>query len=142
MLLSKQATTVVRGRLREHVEFWREVIKAPAYIIDCIQDGYKLPLYSEPPPHEQSNSVSAFKYNDFVTEAVAELLHNGCIKKSESVPHICSPLAVVVNLEGKKRLVINLRYLNQFLKKEHLNMRTSVHCCHCLRLKIICVNLI
>ena len=58
-----------------------------AYTIDCIQDGYKLPLYSEPPPHEQSNSASAFKYNDFVTEAVAKLLHNGCIKKLESAPH-------------------------------------------------------
>ena len=114
----EQATTVVKGRLRDCAEFWKEVIKAPAYIIDCIQDGYKLPLYSEPPPHEQSNSASTFKYNDFVTAAVAELLHNGCIKKLESAPYICSPLSVVVNPEGKKRLVINLRYLNQFLKKE------------------------
>jgi len=35
--MSEQATTMVKGRLREHVEFWKEVIKAPAYIIDCIQ---------------------------------------------------------------------------------------------------------
>ena len=32
-------------------------------------------------------------------------------------PHICSPLSVVQNEKGKKRLVINLRHLNQYLWK-------------------------
>ena len=116
--VGEQAITVVKGRLRQHIKFWKEVIKAPAYIIDCIQNGYKLPLFTEPPPHRQSNSASALKHKEFVTEAVSELFQNGCVKKVEACPHICSPLSVVVNPEGKKRLVINLRYLNQFLKKE------------------------
>ena len=33
-------------------------------------------------------------------------------------PHVCSPLAVVTNNLGKKRLVVNLSYLNKFLCKE------------------------
>ena len=33
-------------------------------------------------------------------------------------PHICSPLSVVINDRGKKRLVLNLRYLNQYLWKD------------------------
>ena len=33
-------------------------------------------------------------------------------------PHVCSPLSVVSNRIGKKRLVLNLRYLNQFLLKD------------------------
>ena len=53
-----------------------------------------------------------------MSQAVAELLHNSCVKKLESATHVCSPLSVVVNTKGKKRLVVNLRYLNQFLKKE------------------------
>ena len=114
----EQCTIVVKGRLREHVDFWREVVKAPAFIIDCIQNGYKLPFFSEPPPNRLNNSASALKYKDFVSQAIAELLRNGCVKKLESAPHVCSPLSVVVNTKGKKRLVINLRYLNQFLKKE------------------------
>ena len=32
-------------------------------------------------------------------------------------PYICSPLTVVENAEGKLRLVLNLRYLNQFLSQ-------------------------
>lgn len=134
----EQGTTVVKGRLREHVDFWKEIIKGPAYIIDCIQNGYKLPLFFEPPDYRLSNSALAL-YKEFVTQAVAELLHNGCVKKLESAPHICSPLSVVVNPEGKKHLVINLRYLNQFYLKD---MWIFIHCCHCSRLKIACANLI
>ena len=33
-------------------------------------------------------------------------------------PHICSPLLVVSNNVGKLRLLLNLRYLNQFLLKD------------------------
>ena len=113
-----QVDTGVKGRLKECIKFWKEAIEAPAYIIDCIQYGYKLPLISEPPRYQQSNSVSAFRHKDFVTEAVAELLHHCCVKRTNTAPHICSPLSVVVNQKGKKRLVINLRYLNQFLKKD------------------------
>ena len=91
--------------------------EGPVYIIDCIQNGYKLPLLSEPPLHRLSNSASTLKYKDFVSQAVAELLCNGCVKKLESAPYVCSPLSVVVNTKGKKRLLINC-YLNQFLKKQ------------------------
>ena len=83
-------------------------MKAPACIIDSIQNAYKLPLFSEPPPHRLSNSESVLNYKDFVSQAVAELLCNGCVKKLESPPHICSPLSVVVNTKGKKHFVINL----------------------------------
>ena len=34
----------VKGRLREHIAFW-EHIQAPAFIIDCIQHGYKIPFF-------------------------------------------------------------------------------------------------
>ena len=37
--VEEQGTIAVKSRLREHVDFWREVVKAPAYIIDCIQIG-------------------------------------------------------------------------------------------------------
>ena len=54
----------------------------------------------------------------FVSAAVNELLANCCNQKVNKVPHICSPLLVVTNTEGKKQLVVNLRYLNQHLLKE------------------------
>ena len=33
-------------------------------------------------------------------------------------PHVCSPMSVVENSVGKKRLVVNLRHLNRFLWKQ------------------------
>ena len=45
----------------------------------------------------------------------SELECNRCIQQVDHQPHICSPLSVVDNGRGKLRLVINLRYLNQYL---------------------------
>jgi len=38
--------------------------------------------------------------------------------KLQKKPYVCSPLSVVTNADGKLRLVLNLRYLNQFLHVE------------------------
>ena len=51
----------------------------------------------------------------FVDEAVQSLLINRCIKKVGAEPWVRSPLSVVSNFKGKLRLVLNLRYVNQFL---------------------------
>ena len=40
----------VKGRLREHVKFWQEVLEAPQSVIDVIKSGYVLPLKTMPPP--------------------------------------------------------------------------------------------
>ena len=48
-------------------------------------------------------------------DALQELEGNRCITKVSNPPHVCSPLSVVVSSQGKRRLVLNLRYLNQFL---------------------------
>ena len=56
--------------------------------------------------------------SEFVQEAIIELLGAGCIVKCTSCPHVCSPLHVhmVVNADGKKCLVVDFRYVNQFLQ--------------------------
>ena len=61
------------------------------------------------------NHRSAQQNKEFVTEAVSDLIIKQCIKKVKNVPHVCSPLSVVISNSGKKRLVIDLRYLNQHL---------------------------
>ena len=51
----------------------------------------------------------------FVNKAIANLVKNRCAVLVDDRPYICSPLSVVSNSSGKLRLVLNLRYLNQFL---------------------------
>ena len=40
------------------------------------------------------------------------------MRESQGKPVVCSPLLMVANREGKLRLVMNLRHLNQFLHKD------------------------
>ena len=107
----------VQGRLRDRLNYWEIVLKATSPVIDCIRDGYKLPLLSIPAPFSGSNQKSALDSAEFVTSAIKELLANQCICKVTNKPHVCSPLLVVRNSEGKERLVINLCCLNQYLFK-------------------------
>ena len=81
-------------------------------VLDCINLGYRLPLKILPPPHYQSNHKSAMISQQFVDDA-SKLNH--CIMKVDVRLYICSPLSVVSNSSGKPYLVLNLRYLNQFL---------------------------
>ena len=103
----------VQGRLKQHLEYWEQVLKAPDYIIDLIRNGYLLPLFSALSPYIGCNHKSAREQKDFVTSAVKDLLATGCILKVDKRSFICSPLSVVEG-SNKKRLVINLRHLNSF----------------------------
>ena len=108
----------VQGRLKGSLAFWQDVLEAPGPIVECIGSGYKLPLLTLPPPFSKPNHRSALINVDFVEGSIKKLLENHCIHKVTMRPHICSPLSVVSNREGKKRLVLNLRYLNNSLRKE------------------------
>ena len=79
--------------------------------------------------YSKCNQRSALDNCEFVESAIEELLQNCCIRKVGVRPHVCSPLSVVSNSRGKKRLVLDLRYLNQFLHKEKFSyedLRTAM----------------
>ena len=105
---------VVKGGLKRCISFWRDNIKASDTILSIIEHGYVLPLMSEPSPHVHRSAVI---HSAFVHESIVELLATGCVVEVTDRPHICSPLSVVESSSGKRRLVINLRYLNRFLWK-------------------------
>ena len=94
------------------------MLGAPAPVLNVIQNGYVLPLMSVPNVFRSPNQKSAVENFDFVQRSIVELVENGCVRECTSVPHVCSPLLVVTSSSGKKRLVINLRYVNRFLWKD------------------------
>ena len=75
-------------------------------------------MLSAPPQFSRPNHQSALDNAEFVEASLAELLANRCARTVAGEPHICSPLSVVSNRAGKKRLVLNLHFLNQFLLKD------------------------
>ena len=108
----------VKGRLARNVSFWREVVLAPQYILGIIQSGYVMPFQEEPTSFFRPNQASALANADFVGQAIDELIADGRVKEVTARPHVCSPLSVVENSVGKKRLVLNLRHVNKFLCKQ------------------------
>ena len=98
----------MQGHLKKNLNFWENTLS-------CIKEGYKLPLCSTPDRFHWPNQQSALDHQEFVTQAIQELEENRCIVKVQDTPFICSPLSVVANTQGKLWLVLNLRYLNQFL---------------------------
>ena len=81
-----------------------------------IEHRYHIPFIRLPDPVCYRNTKSAFEHSNFVDEAIHELMSTRCVEQCSECP-VCSPLSVVVNHKGKKfRLVLNVRYVNQFIQ--------------------------
>ena len=91
------------GRLKDRVDQWNKYGSSD-FILDIIQDGKIL-----------NNIKSSLIYHDFVEEEIAKLLKLGCISESKVSPLVVNPLTVSVNDLGKCRLILDLRYINQYL---------------------------
>ena len=64
------------------------------------------------------NNKSAVQNSKFVEEAILDLLRSGRIKESYMPPLVVTPLTVSENSCGKKCLILDLRYINQFVWKD------------------------
>jgi hypothetical protein len=71
------------------------------------------------------NNASAIKHRVFVTTAINELLESGCIVEQSNRPFCVNPLSVSVNKNGKERLILDLRHVNQFVEKRKIKFEGS-----------------
>ena len=106
----------VKGQLRGALKFWSD-IHAPQFILDVIEYVYKLPLLQIPPPFTAKNNSSVLEQPAFVESAISDLLSNCCVTEVFEPPVILNPLSVSIQKSGKKRLILDLRHVNQFLYK-------------------------
>ena len=107
----------VCGNLRQNATFWRDTLQVSDFILGIVTEGYRLPFIKLPRPSFQDNRVTSVEDKCFVAEAIQELLASGCAVSVDSVPLVCSPLIVVAKEGGKRRLVIDLRHVNNHLHK-------------------------
>ena len=106
----------VKGRLRRALHEWK-LIDAPKFIIEVIEFGSKLPFIHIPPPNVLKNNRSALMEVSFVEEAIQDLLKLNCLAELSVPPEIVNPLSVSIQKSGKKRLILDLRYINLHLFK-------------------------
>ncbi len=105
----------VQGRLRKNMDFWLNELEPSSFVAEIVSVGYCLPFMRLPDPRYQWNHKSALENAVFVADAIQELVTGHCVVKCDRCLIVCSPLSVVTSAKGKKRLVLDLRYLNQFL---------------------------
>ena len=110
----------VKGRLKVHIDFWQK-INAPAFILDCISRGYKIPFYATPATATFPNNASAKTHAEFVTKSIQDLLLSGRIVKTQkNILFVINPLSVSVQNKGKMRLILDLRYVNKHIFKQKI----------------------
>ena len=64
--------------------------------------------------HGEAHNSSRQKIHTFSQAPFKkELLEGRYVDREAEQPHVCSPISVVSSGSGKKRLVVNLRHVNQ-----------------------------
>ena len=102
------------GRLRSHLEKWKDITD-DSYILDIVENGYKIPFRQMPPEVVLKNNKSARDNPDFVESEITVLLNQGVISETSTRPSVVNPLTVAYNRSGKPRLVLDCRHINQYL---------------------------
>ena len=89
--------------------------------MDWIENGYRLLWETAVPAAKESpNKASAMEHKEFVSGAIAEMLEAGALTllPKGQRPTVVSPIGVVPKPRSEKfRLIINMRYVNNFLSK-------------------------
>ena len=76
-----------------------------------------MPFWDFPPAYFSKNNASALKNVEFVEGAIKELLKSERIKQVPYKPVVVNLLSVSVQPNGKKRLILDLRYVNHIIRK-------------------------
>jgi hypothetical protein len=98
-------------------KFYREVLDAPSWVCEIVEDGYTFPLTSYPPPTVKlKNNKSAERDPDFTWHELCRLETLDCIERVCEQPRVVLPLTAVFS--KKMRLVVDASQdLNPYLEK-------------------------
>ena len=102
------------GRLKGSVGKWKEVTESN-YIIDVVENGYRLPFLVEPSEARLKNNKSARDNPDFVKGEISSRIEKGVVSEVDLVPRVVNPLTVAYSKTGKPRLVLDCRHINPAL---------------------------
>jgi hypothetical protein len=107
----------LRHRLCSRLAFWKSICTS-SFVLGIITLGYALP-WIEGPPEEPAffkNHASSLEHSEFVDQAVQSLLSTGTILSVSTRPFVVSLLGVVPKPPDKYRLILDLRFLNFFIR--------------------------
>ena len=105
----------LQQRVREHISFWRE-IGAPPHVLRWIREGVRIDWMAGPPePFHQGISRIKPEHREWLTAECDRCLLTGAFTRATCFDYVSK--AFVVEHNGKKRLVFNLKHLNEYCVK-------------------------
>ena len=90
---------------------------------DIIKNSFKLPFLYTSSNAEFKNNFSALKNSKFAGESIKEMVRAGTVKEYLTKPKVLNPLSV--STKGKKRFILDLRYVNNHLFKNKIKFDDS-----------------
>jgi len=99
------------GRLRNAADKWK-CITDSSYMLDVVENGYRLPFKETPEEVFLKNNKSARENPEFVRKEIQALLDKGVVSEVKDKPKVVNPLTVAYNKAGKPRLVLDCRHVN------------------------------
>ena len=112
--VSSQEVVTPVGGLKNCISKWEQATNSK-YILDVVQNSYKLPLKENPTNVCLRNNKSARENLYFVKSEVQNLVKKGVVSKTEAIPYVVNPLTVAYNKNGKPGLVLECRHINKCL---------------------------
>ena len=88
-------------RLKNCISKWEQATHSK-YILDVVQNGYKLPLKGNPTNVCLRNNKSATENLYFVKSEVQNLLKKGIVSKTDAIPYVVDPLTVAYNKNANR----------------------------------------
>ena len=117
---SKKSNISLKGNLKRNIAYWQNTLMANESVLHIIENGYKISFFETPEKAHLPNNKSSLKNVKFVLGSISEMLKIGSIKEVKASPKVINPLSVSKNSAGKKRLILDLRYINEHLYKDKI----------------------
>lgn len=104
---------VVKGRLRTNIDFWLGIIGSN-WLLKVIREGYCLSFVDLPSKRFFRNHDTTLCNMQCVSSEISKLLLSRALTEVSATDLlVCNPLGVATGSSGKRRLIVDLRFVNQ-----------------------------
>ena len=113
------------GRIQFCLKNWKQLTQDP-WILDTVT-GYKIPFVKEPPLTQLPPFSLRQEEVKIISKEIDSLLEKGAICQTTDGKGFTSNIFLVPKTEGKWKLILNLKALNQFVTHEHFK-KEDIRC--------------